>query len=475
MRGGPRPALLVVSAALLGLALGAGARAGRESGERVSGKDASSSLPPDAARVPRGSSAWLRCLPDGEAKRRFVLDCTGCHVFDGAFVRKDGRPRTRAEWAEDIERMLGYAGAGTSFPVISAACDRDTLAEWLARHLPDRDPAIDTSAVVFPGVTEYLLPEPRDLPHDVALDARGRVVVTGMMTHRMYVLDPATARFDSLDIPVPRANPRAVEIDSSGNWWVVLGAPKSLARYAPAAGEWRTWEVGMYPHSLALSGDGAVWFNGHFTRDPELIGRVLPGDGTVERFPLPKHPTMAAVPGGPIPYELRVAPDGRVWTSELLGNRLIAYDPATGRSEAIDMPEPESGPRRFDFDAEGRLWIPGYAVNALLRLDPRTREFTTLPLPIEDAVPYVVRVDRESGRVWIGTAAADVVLAFDPAGGRFEEYPLPSRGALVRHLAIDPRTHHVWAAYGASPGIPARIARIVPRAPVRPAEGGVGP
>jgi len=43
---------------------------------------------------------------------------------------------------------------------------------------------------------------------------------------------------------------------------------------------------------------------------------------------------------------------------------------------------------------------------------------------------------------------------------RFAVYPLPSRGALIRHIAIDPRTHDVWLAYGASPGIPARIARL---------------
>jgi hypothetical protein len=31
----------------------------------------------------------------------------------------------------------------------------------------------------------------------------------------------------------------------------------------------------------------------------------------------------------------------------------------------------------------------------------------------------------------------------------------------VRHLAVDPKGGAVWLAYGASPGIPARVARVV--------------
>ena len=68
---------------------------------------------PCACRRP-ASSAWLSLLPDGEAKRKFILDCTGCHQFDEKIARPGGTPRTEAQWAEAVSRMLGYAGA-TSF------------------------------------------------------------------------------------------------------------------------------------------------------------------------------------------------------------------------------------------------------------------------------------------------------------------------------------------------------------------------
>ena len=87
------------------------------------------------------------------------------------------------------------------------------------------------------------------------------------------------------------------------------------------------------------------------------------------------------------------------------------------------------------------------------------------PLPRADAVPYVVRMDGAS--LWIGTNASDEVYRFDPATGRFEVYPLPSRGAVIRHMVPDPRNADLWLAYGASPGIPARIARLRPADPGR--------
>jgi hypothetical protein len=131
--------------------------------------------------TPPSSAEWLALLPDGEEKRRFVLDCTGCHQFDERTVRAGGRARTRDEWHEAVARMLSYAGASSRFPVISAYRDSAATADWLSAHLPpDRAPAprriAAGTAVRVGAVTEFTMPEPRDLPHDVAIDREGNVV-----------------------------------------------------------------------------------------------------------------------------------------------------------------------------------------------------------------------------------------------------------------------------------------------------------
>lgn len=410
----------------------------------------------------RSSADWLARLPDGETRRRFVLDCTGCHQFDDSRALLNGSPRGTDAWAEVVKRMLQYAGPRSNFPVISAWAEDPSVPGWLGAGVTRPSaPPTPLPPVVAATVTEFDTPVAADLPHDVAIDSAGGVLVTGMMSHVMYRLDAESARFERIEIPVERANPRAIELDRAGAWWVLLGAPGKVGRYDPARKDWRFFEIGMYPHSIAVGGDGRVWFNGHFTRDPEQIGVIDPGTGQLAIHELTPHPTMASVPGGPIPYEQRIGPDGRVWVSELQGNRLVEFDPRTGRSRAHQLPTTFSGPRRFDIDARGVLWIPAYSSNALVRFDPATGVFTEYPLPVPGATPYIARVDHRSGAIWIGTSAADAAFRFDPRTNTFGMVPLPSQGALTRHLVIDPRSGDVWLAYGASPArIPSRIARI---------------
>jgi virginiamycin B lyase len=413
-----------------------------------------------AQEVSAGSSAWLAMLPEGETKRKFILDCTGCHQFDSKIALTGGRPRTEQEWVDAVTRMLGYAGARSSFPVISADRDPHQTAEWLAKNITSplaRQPKISQAARA--EVTEFLMPQGGDLPHDVVVEKSGSVLITGMFTHVLHRLHPRSGRFDEITIPVEKANPRAIDLDPQGRIWVVLGMPKKLAVLSGSS-SWKTFDVGMYAHSLAIGRTGEVWFNGHFTHAPELIGSVDPASGRVKTVEVPPHPTLSQGPGGPIPYEIRTGPDGRLWGSELIGNRIYGYAPSTGKFEVFELPTPHSGPRRFDVDANGALWIPAYAANLLVRFDPASRRFTEIPLPIRDAVPYIVRADPSGGSLWIGTSAADALLRYEPASERFEIYPLPSRGALIRHLAFDREGHEVWAAYGAVPGIPARIARV---------------
>jgi virginiamycin B lyase len=295
----------------------------------------------------------------------------------------------------------------------------------------------------------------------VAVDSSGRVVITGMFSPRRFVLDPATGGVTETPIPVANANPRAVELDADGNWWVLLGGPRQVARYDVATKQWKTFPIGMYPHSVAVAPDGqSAWFNGHFTRKPIQMGRLDARTGEVQRFDAPDHPVLSDA-GGPVPYEQRLAPDGTVWMSELIGNRILSFDPRSGKFATYDLPKPNSGPRRFDVDRSGVLWIPAYSGNALVRFDPKTAQFTEFALPVSDAIPYIARVHPRTGDIWIGTAAADAVFRFEPGSRRFSRYPVMTRGATMRHMAIDPRSGDVWLAYGASPAIhPSRIARI---------------
>jgi streptogramin lyase len=396
------------------------------------------------------ASAWLALLPDGSIKRRFILDCAGCHVLDARIARVGGAPRSRESWEASVGQMLLFAGATTSFPIMSPDRDAAETADWLALHLSDQAPAPTLPAAEPAGfeVVEYPLPRP-DLPHDVAIAADGRIIVTGMLTGVLYALDPANGGFTEISIPIPEANPRAIEVTPDGAWWVVLGGPAKIARHDPRTGEWRHWDVGLYAHETAIDSSGRVWYNGHFTKSPEILGVLDPATGATRTFEVPSPPMENG--GSTIPYGLRVGGDGTVWMTQLLGNRLVRFDPQTESFTIYDLPTPHSGPRRLDVDSEGRVWIPEFANDRLALFSPETGTFIEHVFPTRDALPYVARVDDRRGVVWLGTAGGDLVGRFDTATGEWVEIPLPTHPALVRHLAIDPRTGDVWGAYAPFP------------------------
>ena len=411
---------------------------------------------PAVADTTTPASAWLALLPDGETKRRFVLDCAGCHVFDGRTATLGGRSRTHQDWSAAVSTMLLFAGSETSFPIMSPEREAEATAAWLTASLGDRVPAPHPAPAVPEGweVRVYSLPRP-DLPHDVAVAADGRIVVTGMMTGVMYLLDPESGSFETIEIPVPQANPRAVEVAPDGAWWVVLGGPGMLARRDAASGEWSTWSVGVYAHEAAIDSSGRVWFNGHFTKSPETLGALDPATGEIRRWEVPSPPMPEG--GSTIPYGLRAAADGTIWMTQLLGNRLVRLDPASGAFTLYDFPSPHSGPRRLDVARDGTVWVPEFSGGRLARLVPGSAELEEIALPDPDVLPYVARSDPRSGAVWMGTGAGDRVLRVDPATGAVLEFPLPGPSALVRHLAVDPGTGDVWGATGPFPVVAPRV------------------
>ncbi len=411
------------------------------------------------------SSQFLAVLPEGETKRQFILDCTGCHQFKQRLVAPDGHPRSQDQWKQDIDYMLSFASASSNFPIMSPSRNAEETAAWLVAHLgtsddprpPASPPAPMTAKAADVVIHEYPIPAVRDLPHDLMPDTDGNVVITGMMTHQMYVLDPTTGTYATTAIPTAFANPRALALGPEGDWWVLLGNPRKIAHYTPETDTWQDYDVGIYPHSIVLDGS-RVWFNGHFTKQPELIGYLDTQTGDVKTYEVPVEPMPDG--GSTIPYGLRMGPDGTLWATQLVGGRLIRFEPDTETFTLYPLPTPYSGPRRPDIGADGIVWIPEYANNRLARFDPQTETFEEYELPIPDALPYIVRVHPTTGWVWIATAAADAVLRFNPETEEFVVYRLPTQSALIRHMEIDAETGAVWVAYGNSPAVTPKVARL---------------
>jgi streptogramin lyase len=363
----------------------------------------------------------LGLLPDGEEKRKFILDCMGCHSLSDRILYVGGTLLDEAGYQASVQKMLMFSGAKTSFPVMSPERDPAATAAFLAKSLTEegvakaatRSAAAERTTSGF-TVGEWGIPDLRDLPHDLIVTGDGKVLVTGMLTGRMYVLDPETGAWQDRPIPSPGGNPRALDVAQNGDWWVAGGMTKAMSRFRVSDGIWDHYDIGVYPHSIAR----------------------------------------------PIPYGLRVGPDDTIWSTELGGNRLLKYVPDSGRFTSYYLPTTYSGPRRIDVASDGTVWVPEFATGRIARFDPRTEAFTEYDFPTKDSLPYCVRIDHARGLVWVSQCANDAIARIDTRTMEIVEYALPTPVAFIRHLGIDKKSGDVYAAYSHSPGLHPKVVRL---------------
>ncbi|GEM_PF-936929 len=415
------------------------------------------SIEADVASQVSGAE-WLSVLPDDDETRQFILDCQGCHQL--AWVRNVYKGwQTSSQWETSIKKMQGYYGPNTGFPIIGPM-DAPHTSVWLEQYLTDD---------VTPPQPLPIQPEAQNIriteydfsgagPHDLVLDANGQVIVTGMFSNDMYSLNPDTGEFTRYAL-TSNANPRAIEIDSQGVWWIVFGNPHQVASFNPQTEELKTYPVGMYAHSIALDSQGNAWANGHFKANPGKVMMINPQDGSRKTFDIPDNNT-SNLTGLPISYDLRVDANNIVWGSDLNWNRIYKLDPQTSEVIHYELPNSTSGPRRFDFDNDGNLWIPEFSGGRLAMFNPVAETFTEWETPTKNAEPYVVKVDKARNIVWIGYAAANRLARFDIATQTFTEYPLPTPFALIRHMAIDESTGDVWFSYHHVPTYQDMVVRL---------------
>ncbi|MGB1883729.1 MAG: virginiamycin B lyase family protein [Gammaproteobacteria bacterium] len=415
------------------------------------------------ARIP--SAAWLELLPDGDMKREFLLNCTSCHEIDAARLLVDGKPRTSQQWTEAFALMRAI----DQYELLPPDFDDAAYVAWITRHLdadrvdaltPPRPENIERLANV--RITEYPLPAAQALPHDLVIGPAGRVWITAFFGDVIWALDAASGDYQTYTIRPAGAEgwgqARALVFDRNGHLWIVLGGTHELVRLDPASGQFKTFAIGMYAHSLALDGRGRIWFNDYFART-EQIGVFDPATETVTHFDIPSA-GLTEAQGLPLPYGLQIDGTGRLYSTQLAGNTVVMYDTNDGTSKLYAMPGDNLGPRRPAIGPGNQLWIPEWTTGHLTRFDPADESFTRFVIGPGALGGYDAETDPRSGEIWVTGALASSMVLFNPGDHSVLTIPLPSNPAYTRHLAVDPKTGDLWSAYSSLPAATPRVVRI---------------
>src|SRR5207245_2240882 len=234
--------------------------------------------------------------------------------------------------------------------------------------------------------------------------------------------------------------------------------------------EWEVGGTGSMQHDITVHPDGRI-YSADTTQDK--LYRLDPRTGERRTFDIPRgdsplggvftvmQPIPANADAHVAPHSLQVAPDGSIWITLCLGNKIARFDPRTEQFE-IFLQEDGLYPHTLRFDARGRAWYTLAVSNQVAMIDPRSGEPRTYRLPARTwgetvavrsgpcrtwdlpteprgtETPYALNVERRTDTVWICGTQSDTLIRFEPASERFTVYPLPTRVTYTREIEFGP-------------------------------------
>ncbi|MGD0962503.1 MAG: carboxypeptidase regulatory-like domain-containing protein [Candidatus Acidiferrales bacterium] len=416
------------------------------------------------------SAEWLMSMTGTDLQKEPLLNCVNCHTLE----RPLSSTHTSDEFTQVILRMMGYASG--SQPIrpqrrvnadevagdpekyrglanYLAGVNRSAVSTWQypLKTLP-RPSGRSTHVIV----TEYRLPRPTIMPHDVMLDEHGTVWYSDFGEQYFGKLDPKTGKVTEWPVPSPKPGyPEGMldlEEDTEGQFWLGMMFQGAVARFdpktekfqvysAPAELNDQSFQVNMLAQHFAV--DGKVWTSG---RSDEIY-RVDVNTGKWEKFlPLKQLP-------GPRPsgiYGLTSDSHNNLYFAEIGDSHIGRIDAKTGEVKFYATPTRRSRPRRIRADSQDRLWFGEYQGNRIGLFDPKTEQFTEWRMPTPWSGPYDVACDK-NGELWTGGMTTDRVVRLNPKTGEVVEYLLP-KSTNIRNVFVDNSTTPVTFWTGSNHG-----------------------
>ncbi len=251
---------------------------------------------------------------------------------------------------------------------------------------------------------------------------------------------------DEYVVPTPNSAPLAITADRNGIIWFTESNVTKLGRFDPQTNTFKEYSVpgvgDMWGVTVDLS--GYVWitqYSGRGSVNPG--GAIVPGgQGRLLRFnPQDGNFNVVDIPTvGSFPFRVVTDNQGRVWFTELLGNKIGTYDPVSGRLEEYDVPSPFAGPADLTFDRHGRLWFTEAYNESVAEFQPATNSFVEYHLSTSDpsrfiSSPVGIVVD-EKDHVWFADHGGNWIIEFNPTSQSLVQYPTAIPTGYAGAIAI---------------------------------------
>src|SRR6266700_2549125 len=168
------------------------------------------------------------------------------------------------------------------------------------------------------------------------------------------------------------------------------------------------------PHDPAVAPDGALWYTGQLANK---LGRLDPKSGEIKEYPL-KTP-------GSGPHGLAADKDGNIWFTANFKAYIGKLDPRSGNITEYPMPDPRArDPHSLVFDREGMIFFTTQDSNFVGRLDPKTGKIILKEVTTLHALPYGIIIGPDNA-AYFCEFGSNKIGRLDPKTGKVEEWPSP--------------------------------------------------
>ena len=245
--------------------------------------------------------------------------------------------------------------------------------------------------------------------HEITFNPEGDTLwVTGQNYDQLVAI---SLDGDMKFYPMPdHSGPHGIEFDRDGYLWVALEFAGEVVRLDPKHPDYKTAkkydvklacstcqdEIDTHPHGLAIASDGeTVWYTGKATG---TLGRITP-DGKIESFPISKTKDPTATVGG-LPIYIKAGPNGEMWFTELVGNK-VGYIVPGEKAQEFEIKTPNSRPISIILGPDNNMWFTEEAGNKVGRIN-QTGDLAEFPVPkLEDhAILAALAFDKEQN-LWV--------------------------------------------------------------------------
>ena len=413
------------------------------------------------------NSDWLISMPGNLSQKDLLLNCTTCHTIERIVTSHF----TAQDFKGVMQVMAGFANQASDLsPQRKLKLPQSIAANWgggkttLARFMASIN-ASATGRLRYPlknlprpsgrGTdviyTVYALPRPSIQPHDVVVDASGRVFFSEFGGDYLGQLDPRTGKVREYPIPTMRPQQPTgsldLEFDEQGNLWVARMNQAGVVEFNYKTHKFKVYEVPKPYRTVTTQQpmvapehwevDGKVWMSAESL--PGLY-RVDIRTGKWQRW-LP-YGVMKGGGGGEYAfgrphsvYGVYSDKHNNAFFCDFSGQNIGEIDARTGKVTLYPTPTPQSRPRRGQLDAEGRLWFAEWRANKLGEFNTKTHKFKEWPIPVPYFAPYQVVRDKH-GDLWAGGMSSDRIVRMNPKTGKVTVYLLPG-STNIRHMFVD--------------------------------------